>query len=150
MAIVTLLRNVLKPSIGWLALATPLIDLVLRLYVANIFWKSGQTKIANMDQTVQLFEYVYQVPVLPPAFAAYLATYAELIFPILLVLGLATRFAALSLTILNIVAVISFPDLNDAGLQQHIVWGIMLLVTLLHGPGKLAVDHWIHKKYWDE
>lgn len=148
MSLVVTTRNTLKPAINLLTLATPLIDLILRLYIANVFWKSGQTKIANMDQTVQLFEYVYQVPVLPPYLAAYLATGAELLFPILLVFGLATRFAALALTALNIVAVISFPYLNDAGLQQHIVWGMMLLVSLLHGPGKLAIDHLIHKKYW--
>ncbi len=149
MALTTTIRNIAKPVIGWLNFASPAIDLVLRLYVANVFWKSGMTKISNMDQTIQLFEYVYQVPILPPAIAAYLATGAELLFPILLVIGLGTRFAALSLSILNVVAVISFPDLHEAGLQQHIVWGIMLLVTLLHGPGKLASDHWIHKKYWD-
>ncbi len=149
MSLITTLGNIVKPAISLLTFATPLIDLVLRVYVANVFWKSGQTKIANMDQTVQLFEYVYSVPILPPFIAAYMATGAELLFPILLVLGLATRFAALSLTVLNIVAVLSFPDLHEAGLEQHIVWGIMLLVTLLHGPGKLAVDHFIHKKYWD-
>ena len=149
MALTNTLRDLINSAIRLVTMASPLIDLVVRLYVANIFWKSGQTKIANMDQTVQLFEYVYQVPVLPPAIAAYLATGAELLFPVLLVIGFATRFAALSLTILNIVAVISFPDLNDAGLQQHIVWGILLFVTLFHGPGKIAVDHFIRSRFQD-
>ena len=140
MPLIETLRSPVKTVICMLSFTAPAIDLLLRLYVANVFWKSAQTKIVNMDQTIQLFEYVYQVPILPPAVAAYMATGAELFFPILLVLGLATRFAAISLSVLNVVAVISFPDLHDAGLQQHIVWGIMLLVVLLHGPGKLALS----------
>ena len=57
------------------------------------------------------------------------------------------RFAALVLFIFNIIAVISYPDLNPAGVQQHQVWGLMLLVLVCYGPGKLSIDHWLRRKY---
>ena len=76
-----------------------------------------------------------------------LGTGAELIFPVLLVIGLATRFSAGALFIVNIVAVISYPGLGEIGLKDHIYWGILLLVTLLHGPGKISIDHFIRRKW---
>jgi putative oxidoreductase len=121
----------------------PLADLTLRLWVANVFFASGLTKIESFDTTVQLFTYEYQVPLLSPLVAAYVGTFVELFFPVLLALGLGGRLAALVLFAFNIVAVISYPDLNPAGLEQHYVWGLMLLVTLAHGPGKLSLDHLI-------
>ena len=126
---------------------SPLVDLALRLWVANVFFKSGLTKIASMDSTIMLFTYEYQVPLLSPAIAAYLGTFAELMLPVLLVIGLGGRFAAAALFIFNIVAVISYPELNAAGVEQHQVWGLMLLVTLLHGPGKLSLDHFLRCKW---
>jgi putative oxidoreductase len=92
---------------------------------------------------VLLFTYEYQVPLLSPATAAYLGTFTELVFPILLALGLAGRPAALALFVFNIVAVISYPGLMEAGVQEHLVWGLLFLVTLSHGPGKLSLDHLI-------
>jgi putative oxidoreductase len=137
---------------GWIraggtALATgqPVIDLLVRLWVANVFFKSGLTKISNWDSTLSLFENEYQVPVLSPELAAYLGTAAELGLPILLALGLGTRFAALALFVFNIVAVISYPDLSPAGLNEHIYWGLLMLVTIVHGGGKIALDHWIER-----
>jgi putative oxidoreductase len=121
----------------------PIADLAVRLWVANAFFKSGLTKIASWDSTVLLFTYEYQVPLLSPETAAYLGTFTELAFPILLALGLAGRPAALVLFVFNIVAVISYPGLMEAGLQEHLVWGLMLLVTLGHGPGTLSLDHLI-------
>lgn len=82
-----------------------------------------------------LFEYEYAVPLLSPTAAAYLGTAAELVLPVLLVLGLGGRFAALALFLFNIVAVISYPDLSDSGRQFHILWGILLAITMTHGPG---------------
>ena len=125
----------------------PLGDLVIRLWVANVFWKSGLTKVQSLDTTVQLFRYEYSVPLLPPEVAAYLATFSELGFSVLLALGLAGRFSAAALFVLNIVAVISYPALEAAGLIQHQLWGLLLLVPLLHGPGKLSVDHFIRRKF---
>lgn len=124
----------------------PLADLALRLWVANVFFKSGLTKIANLDSTVQLFTHEYQVPLLSPEIAAYLGTFVELTFPVLLALGLGGRLAAGVLFVFNIVAVISYPALGPAGLEQHQVWGLMLAVTLLHGPGKLSLDHLICRR----
>lgn len=120
-------------------------NLALRLYVANVFFASGQTKIQSWDTTLQLFQYEYHVPLLPPNLAAYAGTFTELFFPILLVLGLGGRLAAFVLFVFNIIAVVSYPDLNAAGLEQHKVWGLMLLALLLHGPGKLSIDHLIRR-----
>jgi putative oxidoreductase len=120
-------------------------NLALRLYVAQVFLASGQTKIQSWDTTLQLFQYEYHVPLLSPTVAAYAGTFTELFFPVLLVLGLGGRFAALVLFVFNIIAVVSYPELNAAGLEQHKVWGLMLLALLLHGPGKLSADHLIKK-----
>lgn len=131
-----------------LTFLSPLVDLALRLWVANVFWKSGLTKIQSMDSTIMLFTYEYQVPVVSPQVAAYLGTFAELVFPVLLVLGLGGRFAAFALFVFNILAVISYPALEAAGIEQHQVWGLMLLVTLVHGPGKLSIDHFLRQRWF--
>ncbi len=128
-------------------LASPIANLLIRLWVANVFFKSGLTKIKSWDSTMYLFENEYDVPLLPAEFAAMLGTTVELVFPVLLVLGLAGRFSAFVLFAFNIMAVISYPDLNPAGIRDHQVWGIMLLVPLLYGPGKLSIDYWINKKF---
>jgi len=118
----------------------PVVDLAVRLWVAAVFFKSGLTKIQSWDTTLLLFTNEYKVPFLSPEAAAYLGTGAELVLPVFLALGLGGRLAAFALFVFNIVAVVSYPELEGAGLEQHYVWGIMLLVTLLHGPGALSVD----------
>jgi putative oxidoreductase len=119
----------------------------LRLFLANVFFKSGLTKIQTWDSTLYLFREEYHVPLLPPEFAAYLATGAELALPVLLVFGLFGRFAALGLFILNAVAAYSyFDNLSEAGLNQHLYWGLLLAVLLLHGAGKWSVDEWLEKR----
>jgi putative oxidoreductase len=133
--------NAVRSARDALDAAAPAVDLVIRLLVAAVFFKSGLTKIASWTSTVSLFQNVYAVPLLPPELAALLGASVELFFPVLLVLGLGTRFAAAVLFIFNIVAVISYPDLGDVGLKDHQTWGLLLLVTLLHGPGKLSLDH---------
>ncbi|MGH8584470.1 MAG: DoxX family protein [Gammaproteobacteria bacterium] len=125
----------------------PLADLALRLYVANVFFKSGLTKIQSWDSTLALFTYEYSVPLLAPETAAALGTATELFFPVLLALGLAGRLSAAVLFVFNIVAVLSYPSLNPAGVEQHLVWGLMLCVSLLHGPGRISVDHLIVKRF---
>jgi putative oxidoreductase len=97
----------------------PVVDLLVCLYVANVFWKSGLTKIASWPTTLALFENEYAVPWLPPEVAAVLATGIELGMPVLLVLGLAGRFAALVLFLFNIMAVVSYPGLSDIARQHH-------------------------------
>jgi putative oxidoreductase len=121
----------------------PLMDMGLRLYLANVFFKSGWTKIQTWDSTLYLFNDVYHVPLLPPAVAATMAASAELGLSVLLVLGLFGRFAASGLFILNIVAVISYADLSQGGLNQHLSWGILLAVLLILSRGRWSIDAWI-------
>ena len=130
-----------------LQLLSPLLDLALRLWVAQVFFKSGLVKIQSWESTLMLFEYEYQVPLLSPTLAAWLGTAAELILPVLLLVGLLSRPTALALFVFNIIAVISYPDISPAGIKDHIIWGVMLAVTLIHGPGKLSLDYWLHKYY---
>lgn len=118
----------------------PLFALAIRLYVARVFFLSGLTKIHDWNITLALFENEYHVPLLTPALAATLGTFAELTLPVLLVLGFGTRFAALALFVFNIVAATSYPDLSIAGLKDHILWGTLLLVAFFYGPGKVAAD----------
>lgn len=121
----------------------PILALAIRLYVARVFLLSGLTKIRSWDSTLALFENEYHVPLLSPALAATLGTAAELGLPLLLIAGLGTRVAALALFAFNIVAVISYPDLSDAGLKDHMLWGALLLVLAVYGPGPIAVDRWL-------
>jgi putative oxidoreductase len=129
-----------------LDLLAPLGDLLIRLWVANAFLKSGLTKIDNWDSTLYLFNNEYHVPLLPPELAAYAGTFIELCFPVLLALGLGTRFTALVLFVFNIMAVISYPGLEEVGIKDHQYWGLLLLVPLLHGAGKLSLDYLFHKR----
>jgi putative oxidoreductase len=125
------------------------LDLAIRLYMASVFFRSGLVKIRNWDGTLYLFENEYRVPLLPPEAAAWLGTFGELFFPPLLALGLASRFAALSLSAVNVVAVIAFWHVlaeNEAARMSHFYWGLLLLVTLAHGPGKLSLDHWLRPR----
>jgi putative oxidoreductase len=124
---------------------TPFFDLGIRLYVASAFLRSGWLKISDWDTTRILFENEYHVPLLPPNVAAVMGAGGELILPVLLVLGLAGRFGAAGLSVVNVVAATSFPDISDLGLKDHVLWGVLLLTTLFHGPGKLSVDHWLEK-----
>jgi putative oxidoreductase len=124
----------------------PMMDIGLRLYLANVFFKSGLTKIQSWDSTLYLFNDVYAVPLLPPDIAAYMATGAELGLSVLLVLGLFGRFAAAGLSILNVVAVISYADLSEAGVNQHISWGILLGVLLILSHGNWSIDAWLERR----
>lgn len=121
-------------------------DLILRLWVANVFFASALTKIQSFETTVMLFENEFTVPLLPPVAAAWMGTGIELLFPVLLAVGLTGRFSAVVLFLFNIVAAISYPDISDAGVRDHQIWGIMLLVMLLHGPGKLSLDYLLFDK----
>ncbi len=135
------LRGLITSAVKFLAFGAPIADLVIRLWVANVFWTSGLSKIQSIDTTLLLFQYEYSVPLLPPDIAAYLSIFAELTFSALLAIGLAGRFSAIGLFFVNVVAVISYPALGAAGLQQHYLWGLLLLVPIFHGPGKLSLDY---------
>ena len=126
----------------------PLLDLGLRLYLANVFFKSGWTKVLSWDSTLYLFNDVYHVPLLPPDVAATMAASAELGLSVLLVLGLLGRFAASGLFILNVVAVISYADLSEAGLNQHLSWGILLGVLLVLSRGQWSIDALLERRVY--
>jgi putative oxidoreductase len=117
--------------------------LLARLYVAQVFWLSGLTKLRDWGTTVALFTDEYKVPLLPPELAAAMGTTGELLLPVLLVLGLAGRFAALGLFVVNAVAVISLAEMAPAALQQHILWGALLAALAIYGCGKWALDCWL-------
>jgi putative oxidoreductase len=116
--------------------------LAARWFVGMAFFRSGLTKIADWDTTLALFADEYHVPLLPTDVAAVAGTFGELFFPVLLILGLFGRFSALSLSVVNIVAVLSLAEIAPAALQQHQFWGSLLLGLLLWGPGKWSVDAW--------
>ena len=146
-AITTLLRRS-QPATHWLdTWLLPLSLFAMRLYLARVFFLAGLTKIQDWDTTLFLFTEEYHVPLLSPAVAAVLGTAGELLLPPLLLLGLAGRFAALGLFVLNIMAVVSYwHALEGSALEFHLQWGLMLLLLLAAGPGKLAVDGLIKRR----
>lgn len=125
---------------------TPLFDLALRLYLAQVFLRSGLLKLSDWEGTLTLFDYVYRVPLLPPHLAAVLGSAGETLLPPLLILGLAGRFAAAGLFVVNLAAAVSFPDISDLGLQDHVLWGSLLIAALCHGPGAWSLDAWRRRR----
>ncbi|HEY1091278.1 MAG TPA: DoxX family protein [Burkholderiaceae bacterium] len=133
---------------GWWA---PLLNLfqtlgllAARLYIARVFFVSGLTKLRDWDITLALFQDEYHVPFLPPEVAAYMGTGGELGLSALLVLGVGGRFAALGLSIVNLMAALSLEEIAPAALLGHQLWGVLLLVIALWGPGAVALDRWLH------
>ncbi len=124
----------------------PVAALLARLYVAHAFFLSGLTKIRDWDITLALFTDEYKVPLLPPYLAALMGTAGELVLPVLLVLGLGSRFAALGLSVVNVVAVLSLMEAAPAALQQHIFWGALLAATAIYGPSRFSIDHLLFGK----
>ncbi len=118
-------------------------EIPLRLGIALVFWRSGQTKLANWDLTVLLFREEYRVPVLPPELAAYLATAVEHAAPVMLLLGLGTRAAAAAMLGMTLVIqVFVYPS----SYTDHLLWLGPLLYLLLRGPGVLSLDHLIRRR----
>lgn len=116
--------------------------LLARLYIAQVFFLSGLTKIRDWDTTLLLFTEEYHVPLLPPGLAAVMGTAGELVLPVLLLLGLGGRFAALGLSVVNVVAVLSLSEIAPAAYQQHLTWGALLAALALFGPGRWSWDAW--------
>jgi putative oxidoreductase len=109
------------------------------------FLQSGYLKISSWETTLGLFQDEYHVPLLPPHVAAVLGTFGELFFPVLLVLGLASRFGALGLFAVNAMAVISYAHVllaegSEAALGQHVLWGFMIATIAVYGPGAWSLD----------
>ena len=131
--------NLYYRSSRWLLLAAPALDLGLRLFLANVFFKSGLTKIQTWDSTLYLFREEYKVPLLPPDFAAWLGTGAELALPVLLVFGVFGRFAALGLFILNAVAAYSYSrPVERSGLEPAPVLGALAGRVAAAWPGQMV------------
>jgi putative oxidoreductase len=124
-----------------------LLGLIIRVGIADVFWRSGQTKVSGWhvtQTTVQLFRDEYKVPLLPPEIAANLASIQEHLFSVLLVIGLASRLSALGL--LGMTAVIEifvYPE----NWPDHLLWAGALLYVLTRGPGALSVDALISRKF---
>ena len=123
----------------------PLAALLARLYIAQVFFLSGLTKVRDWGTTVALFTDEYKVPFLPPALAAAMGTTGELVLPVLLVLGLGGRFSALGLFVVNAVAVIALSEIAPAALQQHVFWGSLLAGLSIYGLGPWSLDRWIKR-----
>jgi putative oxidoreductase len=119
------------------------IALAARLAVADVFWRSGQTKVSGFsirEETFYLFREEYKVPLLPPDLAAYLSTVCEHVFPILLFLGLASRLSALGLLAMTMVIQLF---VVPGGWPEHILWLSLLALIIARGPGAISIDHLI-------
>lgn len=123
-----------------------LIAIVARLSIAAVFWKSGQTKLDGWsvsEDAVYLFEHEYALPLVSPVIAAHLATLAEHILPILLVIGLGSRLAALGLlTMTLVIQVFVYPD----AWPTHGTWAACLLLIIARGPGRLSLDQLVARR----
>ena len=135
------LRNMLSNYGG------PVIDLIARIWIARVFFNSGLTKIQDWESTLFLFEYEYAVPILPFEVTAFLAACFELGMPVLLVVGLFSRLAAVPLLTMSLVIQFIL-GANNAAFDnvEHFYWMILLLMIVLKGPGKISIDHLICKK----
>lgn len=138
-----------------------LIALLGRFSIAAVFWKSGQTKVQGFaidivggefqfglprlsDSVVALFRDEYRLPLLAPELAAPLAAFAEHLFPLLILIGLATRFSALALLIMTLtIQLLVYPD----AYPTHGVWAAVLLFLIARGPGAVSIDHLIERRY---
>jgi putative oxidoreductase len=119
-------------------------QLLFRLGVGLVFWRSAQSKLAGWDTTLLLFREEYRVPLLPPELAAYLATGVELAAPVLLALGLATRLgAAAMLGMTLVIQLFVYPQ----SYSDHLLWTGPLLYLVIRGPGTLSLDHLIRKRF---
>jgi putative oxidoreductase len=120
-----------------------LVALVARFAAASVFWRSGQTKVEGFmikENTFYLFREEYMVPLLPPDVAAYLSTFAEHLFPVLLIIGLASRLSALALLFMTaVIQIFVYPD----GWPEHILWVSSLFPIFARGPGAISLDHLI-------
>ena len=125
----------------------PFVALGARWWVSWQFLKSGMLKLSDWETTLALFRDEYHTPVLSPYLAAVVGTFGELFFPVLLMIGLFGRFAAVGLLAVNVMAVVSYAHVLlapgfEAALGQHYFWGALLVMLALYGPGKFSLDAW--------
>jgi putative oxidoreductase len=119
------------------------VALITRISIAGVFWQSGQTKVEGFhvtDGAVELFRSEYKLPLIDPVIGAHLAAFAEHFFPVLLVLGLATRLSALALLGMTLVIeIFVYPD----AWPTHGTWAACFLLLMMRGAGPVSLDHLI-------
>ena len=156
------MNNLIICAIGLMEkIPQSLIAFIARFSIAAVFWKSGQTKVEGLaidlidgtvqlgwprlaDSTIPLFQSEYHVPLLSPEIAAHMAAFAEHFFPVLILIGFATRFSALALLGMTLVIeVFVYPD----AYPTHGTWAAVLLYLMATGPGRLSIDHLIARRF---
>ena len=122
------------------AIPYALVALIGRISIAAVFWRSGQTKLEGWhvsESAIELFRDEFKLSLIDPTIAAYLATFAEHFFPVLLVIGLATRFSALALLIMTLVIqIFVYPD----AWPTHGSWAAIFLMLMALGAGRISLD----------
>jgi putative oxidoreductase len=155
------MNGLITGLVSWLQrIPHSVIALLGRLGIGTTFWLSGQTKIEGLvldplnmqvefgwphvsEGALELFRSEYALPLLQPEFAATLAAASEHVFPLLLVIGLGSRFAALAL--LGMTAVIQVFVYPDAW-PTHAIWAACMLYLVARGPGVLSIDHLLSRR----
>lgn len=118
------------------------IEVMMRIGVGAVFFKSGLSKFANLELAVDLFRDEYKVPILPPEVAAPLATSVELGAPVLLAVGLLTRPAAAALLAMTaVIQLFVYPE----NWTEHLLWASILVYLVTRGPGVLSIDHLVRR-----
>ena len=159
---IALLKNRLEQFIDLFgAIPDSLIAALGRFSIAAVFWKSGQTKVQGFavdivsgdfslgvphlsDSVVELFRSEYKLPLVPPELAAPLAAFAEHLFPLLILIGLATRLSALALLVMTLtIQLLVYPD----AYPTHGVWAAVLIFLIARGPGVFSLDHLIARRW---
>jgi putative oxidoreductase len=159
---IALVKDRLEQFIDLLgAIPDSLIAIIGRFSIAAVFWKSGQTKVQGFaidivsgdfslgvphlsDSVVDLFRSEYKLPLVPPELAAPLAAFAEHLFPLLILVGLATRLSALALLVMTLtIQLLVYPD----AYPTHGVWAAVLIFLIARGPGVISLDHLIARRW---
>lgn len=126
-----------------------LVSTPARIFIATTFLLSGRTKVDGLLSISQsaffLFEYEYSLPVISPRLAAYLATYAEHLFPLLLIVGLGSRLSAAGLLGMTLVIQLF---VYPGAWATHLLWASALAFIVFRGPGQLSIDHWLRTRYF--
>lgn len=148
-SLVVIVRDLVSWAIA-LSEKTPawIYQLAMRIAVGMVFWQSARTKVEGVltlkQSTFFLFQYEYDLPLIPADIAAYMATYAETGFAILLIIGLATRFAAASLLVMTLVIqTFVYPE----AWVVHLSWIAILTYLMARGGGLLSADHLVKKTF---
>ena len=137
--IIELSTTLLKLVEQWLK---PAVMLIVRIFIAYAFFKSGLLKIKDWDSTLFLFEYEYVIPFVPHMIAAVMGAIGELVLPVLLAVGFGARIGALGLIIMTLVIeIFIYP-----GTQEHYYWMSILALLAMTGPGAISVDHLIRRR----